>query len=58
MRGQQGGGGDMFWAGLLRNTIIDPFKIEQGVNQNFQNYCSFLKQNFMPWYQRLSDQDK
>lgn len=58
MRRQQGGGGVMFWAGLLGNTIVGPFRVEQGVKLNSQNYCSFLSKNFLPWYQRLSNEEK
>lgn len=57
-RRQQGGGGVMFWAGLLGNTIVGPFRVEQGVKLNSRNYCSFLTRNFLPWYQRLSEEDK
>ena len=48
----------MFWAGLHGNTIVGPFRVEQGVKLNSQNHCNFLSQNFMLSYQRLSDQDK
>ena len=58
MRKQQGGGGVIFWAGLRGNTIVSPFRVEQGVKLNSRNYCSFLTRNCMPWYQRLLDQDK
>ena len=58
MRRQQGGGGVMFWAGLFGNTIVGPFRVEQGVKLNSQNYCSFLTRNFLPWYQQLLDHDK
>ena len=58
MRRQQGGGGVMFWAGLLANTIIGPFRVQQGVKMNSENYCNFLTTNFLPWYHRLSDEEK
>lgn len=58
MRRQQGGGGIMFWAGLLGNTIVGPFKVQRGVKMNSVNYCSFLTTNFLPWYERLSDEEK
>ena len=58
VRRQQDGEGIMFWDWLLGNTIVDPFRVEQGVKLNSQNYFSFLTRNFMPWFQQLSDQDK
>ncbi len=31
MRRQQGGGGVMFWAGIIGDKVIGPYKVEQGV---------------------------
>ena len=37
-RRQQGGGGVMFWAGIVGSTIVGPFIVEEGVKLNSQNY--------------------
>ena len=58
MRRQQGGGSIMFWAGMLGSTIIGPFRVEQGVKMNSEGYCKFLTKNFLPWYERLSNEEK
>ena len=58
MRRQQGGGDFMFWAGLLGNTIVRPFKVPQGVKINSVNYCSFLSENFLPCYEQQLDDRK
>ena len=53
-RRQQGGGGVMFWAGIVGNRLIGPFKVEEGVKMNSENYSSFLQANFIPWYRSQS----
>lgn len=50
-RRQQGGGGVMFWAAIVENEIIGPFRVRQGVKLNSKNYCEFLECNFLPWLQ-------
>ena len=49
---QQGGGGVMFWAAIMNNELIGPFKIKKGVKLNSKNYSDFLKQNFFPWLEQ------
>ena len=31
---QQGGGGVMFWAGIVGKELIGPFKVDEGVKMN------------------------
>ena len=48
---RQCGGGVMFWhfSGICQREFIDPFRVEQGVKINSENYCKFLKRNFELW---------
>ena len=48
-RRQQGGGGVMFWAGIINDTIVGPFRVPDGLKMNSQSYCNFLETNLVPW---------
>lgn len=50
LRRQQGGGGIMFWAGIVGNTLVGPFKVPEGVKITSEAYISFLTKHFQPWY--------
>jgi len=50
LRRQQGGGGVMFWAGIVANELIGPFRVPDGVKLNAQSYVEFLSDNFFAWY--------
>ena len=50
VRRQQGGGGVMFWAGIVGDTFIGPFRVPDGVKLDSEAYIGFLNQNFVPWY--------
>ena len=39
----------MFWTGIYQWEIIGPFRVDQGVKINSENYCKFRKQLFEPW---------
>lgn len=52
LRRQQGGGGVMFWAGIIGNEMVGPFRVPEGVKMNAATYANFLKQNFVPWYRK------
>lgn len=54
LRRQQGGGGVMIWAGIVGSEIIGPFKVEEGVKLNSDNYCELLNAEFFPWYRSQS----
>ena len=41
-----GGGGVMFWAGIIDDRMIGPFIIEDGKKVNSENYQDFLLENF------------
>ena len=49
LKRQQGGGGVMFWAGLLGNRVVGPFRVPEGVKLNACSYKQFLADNFLPW---------
>ena len=51
LRRQQGGGGVMFWAGILGNKMVGPFRVPEGVKMN-ATYADFLKRSFVPWYRK------
>ena len=46
---QQGGGGVMFWAGIVGDTLIGPFEVADGVKLNAERYCQLLDANLIPW---------
>lgn len=54
LRRQQGGGGIMIWAAIVGNELIGPFKVDDGVKLNSENYCKLLQSVFFPWYNRKS----
>ena len=58
LRRQQGGGGVMFWAAIVENELIGPFRVRQGVKINSQTYCEFLECNFLPWLQAQPNERK
>ena len=46
MRRQQGGGGVMFWAGIIGNKLVGPFRVPDGVKMN----ALIIQDNVIPWY--------
>ena len=54
MRRQQGGGGVMFWAAIVGNRFVGPYKVEDGLKMNAENYTHFLDDNFFKWYKAQS----
>ena len=54
LRRQQGGGGIMIWAGIVDSEIIGPFKVDDGVKLNSENYCKLLDETFFRWYKSKS----
>jgi transposase len=53
MRRQQGGGGVMFWAGIIGDDVIGPFRVPEGVKLTSTTYCQFLKDALDPWLDDL-----
>ena len=52
---RQGGGGVMFWAGILDDKVLGPFRVCDGVKMDSNGYCAFLKTNLLPWLANLED---
>ncbi len=58
MRRQQGGGGVMFWAGIIGDKVVGPYKVEKGVKLDSDGYCKLLDEAFFPWYKTLKNGEK
>lgn len=43
---QQAGGGVMFWAAIIGDTLIGPFRVEDGVKINATTYSAYLNKHF------------
>ena len=54
LRKQHGGGGIMMWAGIVNDKVIGPFKVDEGVKLNSDNYCALLEDTFFKWYKAQS----
>lgn len=54
LRRQQGGGGVMFWAGIVDSELVGPFRVKDGVKMTAGVYVDFLKLNFFPWHKSQS----
>ncbi len=52
LRRQQGGGGVMFWAGIMGRELVDPFRVPEGVKMTSAKYIEFLTDHFLPWYKK------
>ena len=42
----------MFWARIIGNELVDPFRVPDGGKMNALTYRNFLQDNFIPWYHR------
>ena len=51
---KQGGGGLIISAGIIGNQVFGPFLVPEGLKINSANYCSFLKDDLLPWLNSLS----
>ena len=54
IRRQQGGGGVMFWAAIIHDKLVGPFRVKDGVKMTAPTYIAFLKEHFSPWYKKQS----
>ena len=36
----------MFWAGIVEDTLLGPFKVPEGVKMNYQQFLSFCQSIF------------
>ena len=53
-RRQQGGGGVMFWAGIVGDELVGPVKVPEGVKVDSEAYCNLLEEAFFPWFEKQS----
>ena len=44
IRHQQGGGGVMFWATIIGNELVGPFRVADGVKMTAKLYIDFIKE--------------
>ena len=51
---QQGGGGVMFWAGIIEDQMVGPVRVPEGVKVDSEAYCNLLEEAFFPWFEKLS----
>jgi len=49
---QQGGGGVMFWAGIVSDELVGPCRVADCVKINSEGYCGFLQEDFIPWWKK------
>ncbi|KAJ8374998.1 hypothetical protein SKAU_G00055780 [Synaphobranchus kaupii] len=55
VRHQQGGGGVLVWAAIIKDELVGPFRVEDGLKINSQTYCQFLEDTFFKqWYRKKS----
>src|SRR4029434_6865577 len=52
LRRQQGGGGVMFWAGIMGRELVGPFRVPDGVKMTSAKYVEFLTDHFLLWYKK------
>lgn len=53
IRRQQGGGGVMFWAGIVGDELLGPFRVPDSVKLTSQTYIQFLEEHLSPWLDDL-----
>jgi len=44
---QQGGGGVMVWAGIIKDELLGPFQVEDGLKKDSQTYCQVFRRYFL-----------
>ncbi len=52
LRRQQGGGGVMFWAGIMGRELVGPFRVTEDAKMTSAKYIEFLTDHFLPWYKK------
>ena len=48
-RRQQGGSIMMIWDGSVKQTVTEPFQVNEGVKMNSAKYCYFMDKTFFVW---------
>ena len=49
IRRQQGGSDVMFWAAIIGNELVGPFRVVDGVKMTAKLYIDFIKEHLVPW---------
>ena len=44
----------MIWSGIVNQTIIGLFQVDEGVKLNNTNYCGFVNKTFFTWHKSQS----
>ncbi len=52
LRRQQGGGGVMFWAGIMGRELVGPLRVTEDAKMTSAKYIEFLTDHFLPWYKK------
>lgn len=47
----------MVWAAIIKDELVGPFQVEDGLNFSYQNYCQFLEDNFFLFKESISAQE-
>ena len=57
-RCQQGRGGVTFWALIVEDEVLGPFRVADGVKINSDGYSAFFEKHFFPWYNQKTEDDR
>ena len=49
LRRQQQGGGVVIWAGIIRDRLVGPIRVPEGVKVKSIAYCNLLKESLVTW---------
>ena len=52
IRPQQEGGGVMFWAAIIGNELVGPFRVADGVKIIAKLYIDSIKEHLEPWHKK------
>ena len=52
IRRQQGGGDVMFWAAIIGNELVGPFRVADGVKMTAKLYIDFIQEHLVPGTRR------
>ena len=44
----------MFWAGIIRDELIGPVKVQEGIKLNANSYCEFIYDVLSDWLENLN----
>ena len=42
----------MFWAAIIGNELVGPFRVSDGFKMTAKVYMDFLKKHLVPWYKK------